>query len=242
MRFLRRAELWRWLVPAVLCLAPLQEGTQSAPPAAAPATYLGRPIAPPMSHEAASWLTRTERAKEENTELMLAELGVQPGQRVCDFGCGNGYLTLPLARLVGEEGRVVAVDIQPQMLELLMERAEQAGLGPRIEPLLATESDPLLEKGSVDLVLMVDVYHELAQPAQILAAVRAALKPKGRLVLVEFRLEDPEVPIKTIHKMSKEQIRLEMTANRFQVVREFDGLPWQHMVFLEVVPEPSTGR
>lgn len=192
--------------------------------------YRGREIAVTMSHEAAPWLTRTTREREESSSALLEALAIEPGQVICDMGCGNGYHSLPLARRVGEKGRVLAVDIQPEMLRLLVERAAEAGLT-NVEPILGTLVDPGLPDARVDLVLMVDVYHEFSHPELMLKAIRRSLKPDGRIVLVEFRAEDPEVPIKELHKMSKAQILKEIPPNGFRLDREFDDLPWQHVMF-----------
>jgi ubiquinone/menaquinone biosynthesis C-methylase UbiE len=194
--------------------------------------YKGRQIAQTMHYLGASWLTREERQREEGTDLLLKALKLKPGQTVCDMGCGNGYYTLDLARMVGEKGKVLAVDIQPEMLSLLNQRARQAGLT-NVEPVLGTLIDPKLPAGKVDLILCVDVYHEFSHPEHMLQAMRKALAPGGRLVLVEFRLEDPDVPIKLLHKMSKEQINKELPPNGFKLVEQYDELPWQHVMFFE---------
>lgn len=191
--------------------------------------YMGRIIAPTMHYSHASWLTRPERVREEAPDRLLALLGVKPGQTVCDFGCGNGYHTLKLARQVGPAGRVLAVDIQPEMLDLLRRRSEPRGLT-QIEPILATVDDSRLPAAEIDLLLMVDVYHELDQPGGVLAQVRRSLKPRGRLALVEFRGEDPQVPIRPLHKMTKVQVQKELTANGFKLVQQQDELPWQHLL------------
>lgn len=191
--------------------------------------YRGREIAQTMHWKGAEWLMRETREKEENGARMLEALDVQPGWTVCDLGCGNGYHTLPLARLVGSEGRVYAVDIQPEMLDLLAERAEAVGIE-NIERVLGGPADPNLPAASCDLILLVDVYHELSHPERMLRAIRRALKPGGRLVLVEFRAEDPDVPIKPLHKMSKAQILAELVPNGFELVETFDELPWQHVM------------
>jgi len=136
-----------------------------------------------------------------------------------------------MAKMTGEEGHVYAVDIQPEMLKLLNQRADAQGIR-NVSPILGTFTDPRLPKGKIDLILLVDVYHEFSHPEQMLAAMREALSPTGVCVLVEFRTEDPKVPIKPEHKMSKEQILKEWPANGFKVVQEFEGLPWQHMLFL----------
>jgi ubiquinone/menaquinone biosynthesis C-methylase UbiE len=196
----------------------------------APLVYMGRTIAPPMSFSGAAWLVRNTREAEENPARLLRALKLEDGQAVCDFGCGNGYYTLQLARIVGARGVVYAVDIQPEMLELLAERAEPRGLD-NIKPVLAEPDDPGLPKSTFDLVLMVDVYHELSDPPAVLATVRASLKPSGRLAVVEFREEDPDVPILPLHKMSQQQVMREIPPNGFKLVGQFDGLPWQHVQF-----------
>ena len=207
----------------------------AADPAALPPPlkqYYGREIAQTMHYEGAPWLVREVRDSEEDGTTMLRELKVQPGQVVCDMGCGNGYYTLQLARQVGPTGKVLAVDIQPEMLTMLREATKRAQLT-NVQPLLGTLVDPSLPQRGVDLILCVDVYHEFSHPEQMLRAMRESLKPGGKLVLVEFRLEDESVPIKLLHKMSKEQIQKELLPNGFKLVRQFDGLPWQHMMFFE---------
>lgn len=197
--------------------------------------YLGREIARTMHWRGAPWLLRETRENEENGARLREWLDVQPGQAVCDLGCGNGYHTLPLAEEVGAEGRVYAVDLQPEMLDLLMARAEGRDLE-NLVTVEATVDDPRLPPDSVDLVLMVDVYHELSHPVRVLGHVRRALRDGGRVVLVEFRAEDRAVPIKLRHKMSKAQVVREMAANGFRLQAETDGLPWQHVMAFEVAP------
>lgn len=194
--------------------------------------YYGRRIATTMHYLGAPWLVRESRQREEDCETMLAALNVQPGQTVCDMGCGNGFYTLPLAKLVGERGKVVAVDIQREMLQLLKDRAAAEDLS-NIELVHGSVVDPQLKPSTVDLVLMVDVYHEFSHPEQMLQAIRVSLKPGGRVALVEFRAEDRSVPIKKLHKMSKKQILKEFEPNGFQLVEEFDKLPWQHLMLFE---------
>lgn len=195
-----------------------------------PRSYMGRQIAPAMSASGAEWLTRKSREQEEQPRLLLAALELKKGQHVCDFGCGNGYYSLELARRVGPQGTVYAIDIQQDMLDLLRARAKPRGLK-NIRPILATTTDPQLPRGKLDLVLMVDVYHELTHPEEVLQAVRQSLSETGRLVLVEFREEDPDVPILPLHKMSQTQVLKEITANDYQLVGQFDKLPWQHVLF-----------
>jgi ubiquinone/menaquinone biosynthesis C-methylase UbiE len=191
--------------------------------------YMGRDIAPPMHYSGAGWLTRKERVREEHPRKMLKSLELKPGQVVCDFGCGNGYHTLELAKLVGPNGQVYAMDIQPEMLDMLAERAALRGFE-NIKPVLATAEDPGMPPGAFDLVLMVDVYHELSHPPEVLKLVRDSLKSEGRLVLVEFREEDPAVPILPLHKMSQRQVLKELTLNGFKLVSQYDALPWQHVL------------
>jgi ubiquinone/menaquinone biosynthesis C-methylase UbiE len=194
--------------------------------------YMGREIAVTMHYTGAPWLVRESRQREEDCEQLLKALNLRPGQAVCDMGCGNGFYTLQLAELVGSDGKVFAVDIQSPMLAMLRAEMRKNRIK-NIKPLLGTPVDPRLEPESVDLMLLVDVYHEFSHPEQMLAAIRASLKPRGRVALVEFREEDPLVPIKPLHKMSKAQIMKEFSANGFKLVEEYDNLPWQHLMFFE---------
>jgi ubiquinone/menaquinone biosynthesis C-methylase UbiE len=204
------------------------KGPASPPP---PLThYKGRRIATTMHYRGAPWLVRERREREERCSLVLANLGVKPGMTVCDMGCGNGYFTLPLAKMVGPTGRVLAVDVQPEMLELLKDRATEERVT-NIEPILGEVHDPKLPEGEIDLILLVDVYHEFSHPEQMLAAMRRSLSPTGLIALLEYRAEDPKVPIKPLHKMTKRQIIKEFLPNGFKLVREFERLPWQHMMF-----------
>ncbi|PQO35167.1 class I SAM-dependent methyltransferase [Blastopirellula marina] len=193
-------------------------------------TYKGRTIAQTMHYAGAPWLIRESREREEDCTTMLKNLGIKPGMTVCDMGCGNGFYTLKMAEAVGENGKVLAVDIQPEMLRLLQARADEAELK-NIGRILGDVHDPKLPVGEVDVILCVDVYHEFSHPEQMLVAMRKSLKPTGRLVLVEFRAEDDNVPIKPLHKMSKEQVNKELTANGYRLAGQFEGLPWQHMMF-----------
>jgi ubiquinone/menaquinone biosynthesis C-methylase UbiE len=204
--------------------------TEALPP---PLTeYKGRMIAPTMTYHGADWLIRNSREREEHCRTLIKALNLKSGETVCDMGCGNGFYTLKMAKLVGKTGRILAVDIQPEMLHLLELRTKDAGIG-NVEPVQGSAADPKLPAGKVDLILLVDVYHEFAYPEQMLTAMRKALKPHGRLALVEFRLEDPSVPIKLEHKMSKEQIMKEIPPSGFKLVEEYEKLPWQHVMFFE---------
>lgn len=192
--------------------------------------YLGRPIAQTMHFTGASWLLRESREKEEACARMLTELKLKSGMSVCDLGCGNGFYSLKMAETVGKRGQVLAVDIQPEMLVMLRKRCEKDGIE-NISPILGSLHDPRLPPESVDLILLVDVYHEFSHPVYMLKAMHNALKKDGRIALLEYRAEDPKVPIKPLHKMSKAQAIKEFATNGFKLSSEFDGLPWQHMLF-----------
>lgn len=207
---------------------PEEEEAEEPPPALT--VYKGRTIAQTMHWLGAEWLLRQEREREEATSVMMRELGLKPGMVVCDMGSGNGYHSLMMAKKVGEEGKVVAVDIQPEMLRLLKARARAAGLE-NIETTESAVHDPKLPPNTFDFILLVDVYHEFSHPEQMLAGMLQSLKNDGQIVLVEFRMEDPEVPIKRLHKMSKAQIMKELPPNGFKLTRSFDDLPWQHLMF-----------
>ncbi len=190
-------------------------------------SYLGREVAQTMHWTGASWLMRQTRENEENGALLLKWLAIKPGEMVCDFGCGNGYHTLPIAKAVSTAGKVFAVDLQPQMLTLLKQRTDREGLN-NVAFIEATIDDPKLAPASCDLILLVDVYHELSHPVKVMKRLRAALRPDGRIVLVEFRAEDPNVPIKPEHMMSKAQVVREMATHGLVLAEQFDELPWQH--------------
>lgn len=222
----------RLLIP-LLFLTTLLRAADPAPPALT--EYMGRTIAQTMHWTGAEWLMRANREQEENAALMLKELRIQPGWTVADLGCGSGYHSLTMAGMVGEKGSVLAVDIQQQMLDMLTARAAGRGIK-NIKPVLGEYHDPGLPPASCDLILLVDVYHEFSHPEQQMKAMRAALKPDGLVALVEYRGEDPEVPIKPEHKMTKAQIRKEWLPLGFEIAREFDGLPWQHLILLRKAP------
>jgi ubiquinone/menaquinone biosynthesis C-methylase UbiE len=192
--------------------------------------YMGRQIAQVMSHYGIDWLEREEREMEENTSLLLKNLAVKPGMVVADIGAGSGYHSALLSKMVGT-GKVFAVDVEPEMIAYLNARITQEKLS-RIVPVLSTEQKVSLPENTIDMMLLVDVYHEFSFPYEMALSMRAALKPGGKLVLVEFRAEDPTVPIKTIHKMSEAQAIKEFKAAGFAFDKNIDNLPWQHcMVF-----------
>ncbi len=192
--------------------------------------YMGRTIARTMHFLGARWLVRESREREEEPARLLDALGLERGQTICDLGCGNGFYSLRLAERVAPKGMVYAIDIQPEMLELLAERA-RARQVTNVKPVLGEGANPKLPEGRIDLMLLVDVYHEIAEPKPMLGAIRRSLAPRGRAALVEFRAEDPRVPIKPLHKMTQSQCVKEFTANGFKLVGQFDELPWQHVLF-----------
>ena len=191
----------------------------------------GRVLAPTMGVEGAAWLDRPEREAEEAPSKAIAELGLKPGDVVADIGAGSGYYTVRLARAVGPTGRVVATDLQPGMLEILKARVAREKLS-NVELVQGRADDPVLPAKTFDLLLMVDVYHELAAPQVFVRKLKDALKRDGRLVLIEFRREDPRVPIREEHKMSVSQVREELGADGFRIDRVIDVLPWQHIIVL----------
>lgn len=192
--------------------------------------YMGREIAYVMGHRAAGWLERKEREKEEEPAKLLKALDVKPGEVIADVGAGSGFHTFRLAPLVGPTGKVLAVDVQKEMLDLMREKAKKLNVT-NVELVQGTETDPKLEAGKVDLILMVDVYHEFSHPYEMTEKMVAALKPGGRLVFVEFRLEDPAVPIKLVHKMTERQVIKEMEAfPALTHAKTVGTLPWQHVI------------
>jgi len=199
--------------------------------------YLGREIAHVMGHQAADWLERPEREEEERPDLLLSALRLKPGQVVADIGAGSGYLSWRMARQVGVKGIVYAVDIQPEMLELLARKMAQRSVT-NVVPALGTITDPNLPAAAVDLVIMVDVYHEFSHPREMMAAIRRSLKPEGRVVFVEYRGEDPSVPIKRTHKMTEAQVRKEAQAAGLDWVETIETLPRQHIIVCQRTKAP----
>jgi ubiquinone/menaquinone biosynthesis C-methylase UbiE len=190
----------------------------------------GRSIAPVMSASGADWLDRPEREQEEQPERALDALSLKPGMMVGDIGAGTGFYSLRIAKRIGPTGRVYANDIQPQMLQRLSEKAALQKVQ-NIETVLGTESNPKLPAGQLDLVILVDVYHEFSHPQRMLARIRESLKPDGRLVLLEYRKEDPSVPIRPEHKMSVSEVKAEVTPEGFLFEKTVETLPWQHIIF-----------
>jgi ubiquinone/menaquinone biosynthesis C-methylase UbiE len=194
----------------------------------------GRRIAPVMGSAGAGWLERAERETEEQPEKALDAMNLRPGMVVADVGAGTGYMTLRIARRVGPTGKVYGNDLQPEMIRRLRDNAAKAKLD-NIETVLGDEADPKLPAGRMDIVLMVDVYHELSRPQAMLRNIRAALKPSGRLVLLEYRKEDPAVPIRLEHKMTVEEVKTEIEAEGFKLDQTVETLPRQHILFFRLV-------
>jgi ubiquinone/menaquinone biosynthesis C-methylase UbiE len=202
--------------------------------------YLGREIAQVMSFHGASWLERPEREKEEHTSKLLPPLKIKPGDHVVDLGAGSGYYTFRLAQLVGDKGKVYALDIQQEMLDIIRNRLRRTGLT-NVELVKNTETELKLKENSIDLFLMVDVYHELSYPYETTVEMVRALKPGGRLVFVEFRLEDDKVPIKLVHKMTEKQVKKEMAPHALRHVETQGHLPWQHVIIFEKTNDSRKG-
>ena len=191
--------------------------------------YMGREIAFVMGHQAADWLERPEREEEEHSQQLLKELKIKPGDSVADIGAGTGYFSRRIARVVGPTGKVFANDIQPEMLELLTNKMAAEGIS-NVVAVLGSITNAGLAANSVDLALMVDVYHEFDYPFEMIQSICQSLRPGGRVVFVEFRGEDAEVPIKPVHKMTEAQVKKEMTAQPLEWVETISVLPRQHII------------
>jgi ubiquinone/menaquinone biosynthesis C-methylase UbiE len=189
----------------------------------------GREIAPVMGMGGADWLVRSEREKEEAPDSALDAIGIGKGDLVADVGAGVGYFTWRMAERVGPTGKVYANDIQPRMLEQLKKNVASRGLT-NVVPVLGADDDPKLPAGKLDLELLVDVYHEFSKPREMLAKLREALKPSGRLVLLEYRKEDPSVPIRLEHKMTVQEVRAEIEPEGFRFEKSLETLPRQHIL------------
>jgi SAM-dependent methyltransferase len=200
---------------------------QSASPAAHPLS--GRPFAQVMGYQGAGWLDREERDIEEAPDQALDALDLRSGAVVADIGAGSGYMTVRMARRVGPSGRVYAEDIQPEMIDLLTKRLVRERIA-NVTPILGALDDPRLPGEALDLELLVDVYHEFSQPQKMLRGLRAALKPGGRLVLLEYRKEDPAIPIRIEHKMTVAEAKLEVEAEGFTLASVDGRLPRQHIL------------
>jgi ubiquinone/menaquinone biosynthesis C-methylase UbiE len=200
---------------------------------------MGRQIAHVMGHQAADWLERPEREQEEKTELMVDSLRFREGEVVADIGVGSGYVARKISKRIGPKGLIYGVDIQQEMLDVLAKRMAMFRIT-NVKPVLGETNDPKLPPESCDTMIMVDVYHEFDQPYEMIEAMVKALKPGGRIVFVEFRGEDPEVPIKTVHKMTEAQVKKEMSVHRLEHAETIGVLPWQHIIVFRK-PAKSTG-
>lgn len=217
------------ILSALLALGYQTAATKQAVPGVHPVT--GRRIAGVMGMAGADWLVRPERESEEHPDQALDAMNLKPGMQIADLGSGVGYMTIRMAKRVGPTGKIYGVDLQPGMLAKLQENAKAAGVA-NIVPVLGEPADPKLAPGSVDMILMVDVYHEVSQPQAMVRKMRDALKPDGRLVLLEYRAEDPKVPINPDHKMTVEQVRAEIEPEGFRLIPPIETLPWQHLLIL----------
>lgn len=187
-----------------------------------------------MGISGADWLDRSEREQEEAPEAAIESLKIKPGMYVADVGAGTGYFSIRMAKKVGPTGRVYANDVQPEMLARLQDRVEKEKLT-NVETVLGTQTDPKLPAGKLDMILMVDVYHEFSQPQRMLQEMKKALKPDGRLILVEYRKEDPSIPIRPEHKMSAHEVKTEVEAEGYKLMETLKTLPRQSMfVFRKV--------
>ena len=195
----------------------------------------GRRFAPVMGWQGADWLERHEREDEENPDAAIGALKIATGASVADIGAGSGYMTMKLSARVGPTGTVYANDIQPQMLQMLAGRLASRKIT-NVVLVQGTLDDPKLPESSVDLAMMVDVYHELSQPQAMLRHLRASLKPGGRLVLLEYRKEDPSIPIKLEHKMTLAEAKMEVEAEGFTLAKVDEVLPRQHILIFTVTP------
>lgn len=216
----------------IACLIAAAIAAQSSPPVH---PVSGRRIAPVMGWQGADWLERDQRLNEEAPDEAIKLLKIPSGASVADIGAGSGYMTVRLAAQVGPSGRVYANDVQPQMIDILRQRLEKRKIT-NVVLVQGEIDDPKLPSSSVDLALMVDVYHELSQPQKMLRHIREALKPGGRLILLEYRKEDPTIPIRLEHKMSVREAKLEVEAEGYTLSNVDESLPWQHI--LTFTPSP----
>jgi tRNA A58 N-methylase Trm61 len=222
-----RRNLFPILLVTLLCAATLP--VPAFEPGVHPVT--GRKIAGVCGVGGASWLERPEREQEENPDLAIESLGLKPGMNVADVGAGTGYMSIRMARKVAPGGKVYANDLQPEMLEMLRKNAAAAKVA-NVEPVLGTAQGTNLPKDKMDVVLLVDVYHEFSEPQKMLHDLRETLKSDGRLVLVEYRGEDPSVPIRPEHKMTVAQVKAELELEGFVLSKVIETLPRQHILIL----------
>ena len=193
--------------------------------------YMGREIAHVMGHQAMNWLERNSRESSERPQLVIEHLDLKPTDNVADIGTGSGYFAFRIADIV-PEGKVYAVDIQPEMLDVVSNIKEQKKIA-NVQTILGTESNPNLPESSIDLALMVDAYHEFAYPREMMTNLYKALNPGGRVILVEYRQENPMITIKPLHKMSQKQVRKEMKAVNLKWLKTQEFLPQQHFMIFQ---------
>ena len=193
--------------------------------------YMGREISQVMGHQGAYWLERPSREQEERPDLAVEALELQPTDTVADIGAGTGFMSFKIAKQV-PEGQVFAIDVQPEMIDLLTEARAENGLT-QVQPIQSTEDDPHLPADSVDLAIMVDAYHEFAFPREMMTGLYEAIRPGGRVVLAEYRAENPLIMIKRLHKMSEQQVKRELAAVGFAWIKTDERLPQQHLLFFE---------
>ncbi len=203
-------------------------------PAAVPGVHplTGRHIAGVCGYGGCeTWLERPEREQEENPDAAIAALNLKPGMTVADVGAGTGFMSMKLAKAVGGTGKVYAEDVQPEMLQKVRENAVKAHAS-NVKTVQGSYTDPMLPKSTMDLILLADVYHEFSEPQKMLHGIRDALKPDGRLVLLEYRKEDPSIPIREDHKMTVAEVKTELEAEGFKLSRVIETLPRQHILIL----------
>jgi ubiquinone/menaquinone biosynthesis C-methylase UbiE len=242
----RQTSFFMLVILLTLTLNPLRALSQEAPVYSYQKTsrdgigkiYMGREISHVMGHLGASWLERPQRDREEKTRHLVSNLPLQAGDTVADIGAGTGYFSFRIAERI-PQGKVLAVDIQREMLDIIESRKAE-GFPANVEPILGTERDPHLPDSSVDLILLVDAYHEFSWPREMTEAMARALKPGGRLILVEYRGEDPSIRIKPLHKMTQKQARKEMAAVGLQWESTKDFLPQQHLMIFRRTVDPLT--
>ncbi|MFO1499999.1 MAG: class I SAM-dependent methyltransferase [Verrucomicrobiota bacterium] len=210
-------------------LSPLYRFKQAHDPDGIGKFYFDREIAQVMGHEGIDWLERPEREREERPDLLLQLLQLKPGEMVADIGAGSGYLSWRIARLVGPGGRVYAVDVQQEMLDALVGKMAERRVT-NVVPVLGSVTNTALPPNRIDLAIMVDVYHEFSHPFEMMESIHRALKPNGRVVFVEYRGEDPTVPIKRLHKMTQDQVRKEMAPHHLAWQNTLTNLPRQHVL------------
>jgi ubiquinone/menaquinone biosynthesis C-methylase UbiE len=217
------------LGPVILAL--MAAGSIAAQQVVSPGVHpiSGRRYAQTMSYLGADWLDRAERVREEEPDKALDALNLTPGMIVADVGAGSGYMTVKMAKRVGPTGTVYANDIQPQMLNILRQRLDREKVT-NVKLVLGALDDPRLPSNTIDLILMVDVYHEFSEPQQMVRKMRESLKPDGRMVLLEYRKEDPSIPIRPDHKMSVPEAKMEVEAEGFALSNVDERLPWQHIL------------